>query len=396
MSKFLTASNNLSGILNDTHVYKSRNLSDIYNMNVFLKPENLQLTGSYKIRGAYNKIYNLSNSQKERGIITASAGNHAQGVGFSANMLDVKCIVVMANNTPLIKVNETKKYGVEVILHGNSFDEAYLHALAISDEKNYTFVHPFDDEDVISGQGTVGVEILNEVANLDAIIIPIGGGGLISGVSQYVKSINPAIKIIGVEPIGAASMSQSLSADEVVVLDKISTIADGAAVKKVGCKNFEYVKNYVDEIIQVDDIQILDAFLMMVEKEKLVVENAGLLSVCALNSIKGKYQNVCCILSGGNIDVLTMSQMIQRGLILRDRLLVFEVLLPNQPGELVNISQIICDLSGNVIKLEHNQFACVDRFHEVGLKVTVETFGTSHRQKIINAIKDCGYELSVF
>lgn len=381
--------------LNDTRLIKSDYYSQLTKGQIYFKPENLQKTGSYKVRGALYKMSQMTLDQKAKGLIAASAGNHAQGVAFAAQKEGIAATIVMPKTTPLLKINETKSYGAHVILAGEVYDDAYHLALQLSKEHDYTLLHPFDDLDIATGQGTMFLEIIEQLPDIDVLLVPIGGGGLIAGIAMLAKQMKPDIVIIGVEPSGAASMSEALKHGCPCPLACLDTIAEGTAVKQVGSNVFPVVAQYVDDIILVDDIELVDAFLSLIEKHKIVVENAGLLSVAALNKVALTDKNVVSILSGGNIDVLTMSQMIQRGLLLRDRLLTFSVQLSNKPGELAHISELIAMEQGNVIKLEHNQFSSMDRFSQVELIVTIETFGTDHKYSIIQTLANAGYPITV-
>ena len=359
---------------------------------VFLKPENMQLTGAYKIRGAYYKISTLSEEEKKKGLITASAGNHAQGVAFAARKSGVKAVVCMPNTTPFIKVERTRNLGAEVVLHGDVYDEACDKALELASEKGYTFVHPFNDLTVATGQGTIAMEIVKELPTVDYILVPVGGGGLATGVSTLAKLLNPRIKVIGVEPTGAACLTASLKAGKVVTLPSASTIADGTAVLTPGDKVFPYLQKNLDEVITIDDDELIVTFLDMVENHKMVVENSGLLSVAALRHLKVKNKKIVCILSGGNMDIITMASVVQNGLIMRDRIFTFSVLLPDKPGSLVSVASILAKEKGNVVKLELNQFYSINRNEAVELRVTVEAFGTEHKNRIMKALKDGGFE----
>ena len=390
---FVEAKERLSNVLVKTKLIYSSTFSKEFGNTVYIKPENLQRTGSFKIRGAYNKIFMLSEEEKKKGLIASSAGNHAQGVAFAAQKLGVKATIVMPKHTPLIKVEATARFGAEVVLHGEVYDEAYEKAKELQEEKGYIFVHPFDDDAVIAGQGTIALEILKELPDVDIIMVPLGGGGLISGIAAAAKLKNPEIKIIGVEPEGAASAIKSLNEGKVTELSESYTIADGAAVKRIRDTTFEYIKKYVDEIITVSDYELMESFLILVEKHKLIAENAGILSLAGLRKIKEKDKKIVSVLSGGNIDVLTISSMISKGLISRGRIFSFSVQLPDKPGQLQMVSDILTRLNANVIKLDHNQFKNLDRFHEVELQVTVETNGEEHIQKIIKEFKNFGYEI---
>lgn len=391
LEKFEEASELVKKVTNSTKLVYSDYLSEQSGGKVYLKPENMQHTGAYKIRGAYYKISTLSDEERGRGLITASAGNHAQGVAFAAKKFGCKAVIVMPTVTPLIKVNRTKSYGAEVILHGDVYDDAYAYACELAEKEGYTFVHPFNDIDVATGQGTIAMETVQELPTVDYILVPIGGGGLVSGVATLAKMLNPKIKVIGVEPAEAASMKAALAAGEVVQLESANTIADGTAVKAVGDKILPFVKENVDDVLLVEDDELIGAFLDMVENHKMIVENSGLLSVAALKQLDCKGKKVVCVLSGGNMDVITMSSIVQHGLIQRDRIFSVSVLLPDKPGELVQVAQTIAEAQGNVIKLEHNQFVSTNRNAAVELRITMEAFGTEHKQEILKALEKKGY-----
>lgn len=373
--------------------------SDFYSAmtenKIYLKPENMQFTGAYKVRGAYYKMSTLTQEERQKGLITASAGNHAQGVAYAAQCYGVKSTIVMPTTTPLMKVNRTKGYGAEVILHGDVYDEACAHAFELAEQYGYTFIHPFDDESVATGQGTIAMEILKELPVVDYILVPIGGGGLAAGVATLAKLLNPNIKIIGVEPAGANCMQESFKAGKVVTLDKVNTIADGTAVKTPGTNIFPYLTQNIDEIITVSDEELIVAFLDMVENHKMIVENSGLLTVAALKHLPFQNKKIVCILSGGNMDIITMSSVVQQGLIFRDRIFTVSVLLPDKPGELSRVSAVIAGENGNVIKLEHNQFVSTNRSVAVELSITLEAFGTEHKNQIINTLEKSGYQPKV-
>ena len=391
LEKFEEASELVKKVTNSTKLVYSDYLSEQSGGKVYLKPENMQHTGAYKIRGAYYKISTLSDEERGRGLITASAGNHAQGVAFAAKKFGCKAVIVMPTVTPLIKVNRTKSYGAEVILHGDVYDDAYAYACELAEKEGYTFVHPFNDIDVATGQGTIAMEIVQELPTVDYILVPIGGGGLVSGVATLAKMLNPKIKVIGVEPAEAASMKAALAAGEVVQLESANTIADGTAVKAVGDKILPFVKENVDDVLLVEDDELIGAFLDMVENHKMIVENSGLLSVAALKQLDCKGKKVVCVLSGGKMDVITMSSIVQHGLIQRDRIFSVSVLLPDKPGELVQVAQTIAEAQGNVIKLEHNQFVSTNRNAAVELRITMEAFGTEHKQEILKALEKKEY-----
>jgi len=359
---------------------------------VYLKPENMQRTGAYKVRGAYYKISTLTEEERQKGLITASAGNHAQGVAYAAKRYGVKAVIVMPTTTPLIKVNRTKAYGAEVVLHGDVYDEAAAYALELAKKEGYTFVHPFDDPAVATGQGTIAMEIYKELPLVDMILVPVGGGGLATGVSTLAKLLNPKIQVIGVEPEGAACLTASLKAGKPVTLPSVNTIADGTAVKTPGSRIFPYLQKNLDRVVTVPDAELVEAFLDMVENHKMVVENSGLLSVAALRHVDCAGRKVACVLSGGNMDVITMSSVVQQGLILRDRIFTISVQLPDRPGELSKVAGVVAKANGNVIRLEHNQFVSINRQAAVELRITLEAFGTEHKKQIIKALQDAGYD----
>ena len=390
---FIKAKEKLSKVLLETNLIYSPIFSKESGNEVFIKPENLQKTGSFKIRGAYNKIANLTGEEKKKGVIASSAGNHAQGVAYGATKSGIKAVIVMPKSTPLIKVESTKQYGAEVILHGDVYDDAFKKAKELEKKEGYVFVHPFNDEDVLHGQGTIALEILDELPETDIILVPIGGGGLISGIACATKLLKPEIKIIGVEPEGAASAYEAIKENKIIELKEANTIADGTAVKKIGDINFEYIKKYVDEIITVSDYELMEAFLLLVEKHKIIAENSGILSIAALKKLKEKNKKVVSVLSGGNIDVLMISSMINKGLIRRDRIFNFSLNIPDKPGELAKVVDLIAEQGANVIKLEHNQFKNLSRFKDVELLITVETNGSEHIKNLTQAFEEKGYEV---
>lgn len=391
LDKFEEASEVVKRVTKDTKLQYSKFLSDATGNKVYLKPENMQLTGAYKLRGAYYKMSTLSEEERSKGIITASAGNHAQGVAYAAQQYNAKAVIVMPTTTPLIKVNRTKSYGAQVVLHGDVYDEACAKALELAEEEGYTFIHPFDDLTVATGQGTIAMEIFKELPLVDYILVPIGGGGLACGVATLAKLMNSKIKVIGVEPEGAACMKASIEAGKVVTLPSVNTIADGTAVKTPGEKIFPFVKDNLDDIITVPDEDLVVSFLDMVENHKMIVENSGLLTVAALKQLDVKNKKIVSILSGGNMDVITMSSVIQQGLIMRDRIFTVSVLLPDKPGMLSKVAEVIAKKNGNVIKLEHNQFVSTNRSAAVELRITLEAFGTEHKQEIMDALEKEGY-----
>ncbi|MDE6435282.1 MAG: threonine ammonia-lyase [Lachnospiraceae bacterium] len=391
LEKFEEAYNTVQKVVNQTKLIYSDFFSGQSGNKVYLKPENLQVTGAYKIRGAYYKISTLSEEERSKGLITASAGNHAQGVAFAAKAYGAKATIVMPTTTPLIKVNRTKSYGAEVILYGDVYDESCQYALELAEDKGLTFIHPFDDLDVACGQGSIAMEIIKELPTVDYILVPIGGGGLATGVSTLAKMLNPHIKVIGVEPAGAACMQESLKNGKVTTLPVVDTIADGTAVKTPGSNIFPYIKENIDEIITVDDSELIVAFLDMLENHKMLVENSGLLTAAAVKKLPFKDKKVVSILSGGNMDVITFASVVQHGLIARSRIFTVSVLLPDKPGELMNVSSIIAELQGNIIKLEHNQFVNLNRNAAVELIITMEAFGPEHKEQIIHVLAEKGY-----
>lgn len=391
LEKFEEACEVVNQVILRTDLIYSEYFSQVSGNKVYLKPENMQYTGAYKVRGAYYKISTLSEEERQKGLITASAGNHAQGVAYAAKRYGVKAVIVMPTTTPLIKVNRTKGYGAEVVLYGDVYDDACAYALKLAEEKGYTFIHPFDDEVVATGQGTIAMEIFKSLPTVDIILVPIGGGGLATGVSTLAKLLNPNIKVIGVEPAGANCMQESLKAGEVVSLPGVETIADGTAVKTPGNKIFPYIQKNLDDVITVEDSELIVSFLDMMENHKMVVENSGLLTVAALKHLDCKDKKVVSILSGGNMDVITISSVVQHGLIERGRIFTMAVLLPDRPGELVNVANIIAEHKGNVIRLEHNQFVSINRNAAVELKITMEAFGHEHKNEIIEALRQKGY-----
>lgn len=391
LEKFEDAYNVVQKVVLPTTLIKSEFFSKQCGNIVYLKPENMQLTGAYKIRGAYYKISTLSDEDRQKGLITASAGNHAQGVAYAAKAYGVKATIVMPTSTPLIKINRTKAYGAEVVLHGSVYDEACQYALKLAEEHGYTFIHPFDDLDVATGQSTVAMEIIKDLPFVDKILVPVGGGGLATGVSALAKMLNPNIKVIGVEPSGAACLKASLAKGEVTTLDQVDTIADGTAVKTPGSNIFPYLQQNLDDIITVDDSELIVAFLDMLENHKMLVENSGLLTVAALKHLEAKDEKVVSILSGGNMDVITFASVVQHGLIARSRIFTVSVLLPDKPGELQNVAGVIANENGNIIKLEHNQFVSINRNSAVELVITIEAYGQEHKEQIMSVLKDKGY-----
>ena len=391
LEKFEEAYNIVQKVVLPTNLIYSEYLSTQTGNKVYLKPENLQRTGAYKIRGAYYKISTLSEEERDKGLITASAGNHAQGVAYAPKAYGVKATIVMPTTTPLIKVNRTKSYGAEVILYGDVYDESCGYALELAEDKGYTFIHPFDDLDVATGQGSIAMEIIKELPTVDYILVPVGGGGLATGVSTLAKMLNPNIKVIGVEPSGANCLQESLKLGAVTTLPGVDTIADGTAVKTPGSKIFPYLQKNLDDIITVEDSELIVAFLDMIENHKMLAENSGLLTVAALKHLPVKDKKLVSIISGGNMDVITLASVVQHGLIARSRIFTVSVLLPDKPGELMNVSSVIAKAQGNIIRLEHNQFVSLNRNSAVELVITMEAFGPEHKDAIMQELAERGY-----
>ena len=389
LDKFEEASERVKEVILPTNLIYSEYYSAQTGAKVYFKPENMQYTGAYKVRGAYYKISTLSEEERAKGLITASAGNHAQGVAYAAKIFGVKAVIVMPTTTPLIKVNRTKSYGAEVVLHGDVYDDACAYAMKLAEENGYTFVHPFDDEVVATGQGSIAMEIFKELPTVDIILVPIGGGGLACGVSTLAKLLNPNITVIGVEPAGANCMQVSLKNGEVTSLPGVSTIADGTAVKTPGSNIFPYIQKNIDDIITVDDHDLIVNFLDMMENHKMVVENSGLLTVAALKKLDIRGKKVVSILSGGNMDVITIASVVQHGLIQRGRVFTVSVELPDRPGELLHVAEVIAKAQGNIIRLEHNQFVSINRNAAVELTITMEAFGHEHEKVHHPGIERC-------
>ncbi|MBR1397891.1 MAG: threonine ammonia-lyase [Selenomonadaceae bacterium] len=387
------ADKQLSGIVRKTKLIHSDYFSELSNNEVYIKPENLQHTGAFKLRGAYNKLSQLTEEERARGVITASAGNHAQGVAFAAQKLGIKAVICMPATTPILKVEATKSFGAEVVLYGDSFDDAAAHSLDLQREHGYVYVHPFNDREVLLGQGTTALEIINELKDVDAILVPVGGGGFVSGVALATKMVSPNVKVIGVEPENAACMKAALDAGRIVTLESADTVADGCAVKTAGDLTFAFCKKYLDEIITVNEMEIMSALLSLIEKHKLIAEGAGVLSLAALSKLPFDNKKVVAIVSGGNIDISTISTLIDKALIARGRIFCFAVMLPDKPGQLLNVSQILTDENANVIKLEHDQARVTDSFKKVVLEVTVETHNQDHINRIIKALNNHGYDV---
>ena len=391
LEKFEEASELVQKVTSETKLVFSEFFSEQSGNKVFFKPENMQYTGAYKVRGAYYKIFTLSEEEKKKGIVTASAGNHAQGVAYAAKLSGIKATVFMPTTTPLIKINRTKNYGANVELYGDVFDEAASKALEYAKESGATFVHPFNDLTVATGQGSIAMEIIKELPTVDIILVPIGGGGLCAGVATLVKMLNPSIQVIGVEPENAACVKASIKEDHIVTLESANTIADGTAVKTPGDKLFKYIKENIHDIITINDNELIVSFLDMVENHKMVVENSGLLTVAALKHLNVKGKKIVSILSGGNMDVITMASLIQHGLIERGRIFTVSVLLPDKPGELAKVADLLASERGNVVKLEHNQFISINRNAAVELRITIEAYGTEHKKEIVERLNKEGY-----
>ena len=387
------AARQLEGVARKTRLIASDYFSELSGNQVFLKPENLQHTGAFKLRGAYNKISQLTDEERKKGVITASAGNHAQGVAFAAQRLGVKAVICMPATTPILKVEGTKALGAEVVLHGDGFDDAYTYSLELQKQHGYVYIHPFNDLQVLLGQGTTALEIIDACKDIDAILVPIGGGGFAAGVALATKLVNPNIKVIGVEPENAACMKAALKAGKVVTLASTDTVADGCAVKTAGTLTFEFCQKYLDDIITVSEMEIMGALLSLIEKHKLIAEGAGVLSLAALSKLPFKGRKVAAIVSGGNIDISMISALIEKALIARGRVFCFAVPLPDKPGQLLNISRILAEENANVIELNHNQARITDSFKKVILEVTCETHNEEHVQRIVAALNKNGYEV---
>jgi len=384
----------IKDVINKTPILYSPTFSKLSNCSVYMKCENLQVTGAYKIRGALNKIRSLSADEKSKGVVCSSAGNHAQGVAYAAELLGVKSTIVMPRTTPYLKIQSTKDFGGEVVLYGNCYDDAFLKAKSIEENNNSVFIHPFNDINVIYGQGTIALEILEEMQDVDVILCPIGGGGLISGISLAAKEINPKIKIIGVQAEGANAMEQSFKNGSLVSLNSVNTIADGIAVKCPGDLTYRIIQEYVDDIITVSDKEIAEAFLILCEKHKLLAEASGAASLAALKKLNMKDKKIVPIISGGNIDMITISSLINDGLVERGRLFCFSIELPDTPGQLLEISKILSELNANVVQLEHNQFKASNRLKNVLLEVTVETNGIDHINLIKESFTNMGFKIN--
>lgn len=391
MFDFNKAKERVDEVIVPTHLIYSEYFSSTSNNNVYIKPENLQKTGSFKIRGAYNKLAKLDEESKKKGIITASAGNHAQGVAYSANKLGIDATICMPEQTPMIKVDGTLKYGANVVMHGESFDACKDHAIKLGEENGYTFIPPFDDLDVIEGQGTIGLEIIDQLQYVDYVIVPVGGGGLIAGIAKCIKQISPLIKVIGVEPASANSMQEAVKRSKIVKLDGVDTIADGTAVAEVGKLTYDIAKDYVDDWITVTDEEILMAFIALMERHKLIAEPSGALSLAALSKLNFYNKNVVSVVSGGNIDMSFISQLINRGLYETGRITVLRVEIANIPGKLKDLLEDIYATKANVISIDHDGLKEASRFKNINVKITLETNGPDHAKKIRDVIAGKGY-----
>ena len=393
LDKIFQASVVLKDIVRSTSIVSTSGITD--NCELFLKPENLQYTGSFKLRGSGYKIANLSDEEKAKGVIACSAGNHAQGVALAASKCGIKSLICLPDSAPISKVEATKGYGADVCLVNGCYDDAYAKALELKDEMGYTFVHPFDDEDVIAGQGTVGLEIVNEFADADAVIVPIGGGGLISGVAYAIKALKPSIKVYGVQAQGAPSMYNSVKHGNIECLKSVSTIADGIAVKQPGEHTYELIKDYVDDIALVTDDEIASAILTLIEKQKMIAEGAGAVSVAAamFNKFPIQGKKVVSLVSGGNIDVSILSRVIERGLMKSGRVTSLLIELIDKPGQLKDVSRIIADLGGNVISVHHEKNGATSQVTGCYLRIDMETRNYEHVQEITNALKNEGFKL---
>lgn len=383
----------LKPIIRETDIIYAPNINT--DAEIYLKTENLQITGSFKVRGAYYRLSQLTDEEKARGVIACSAGNHAQGVALAASKNGIRSIICLPDGAPISKVEATKKYGAEVCLVNGVYDDAYAEALRLRDEHGYTFIHPFDDENVIAGQGTIGLELVEQLPDMDAVIVPIGGGGLISGVAFAIKSLNPNIKIYGVQAAGAPSMFNSVHDKQIECLESVSTIADGIAVKEPGENTFKYCSEFVDEIVTVTDDEISAAILALMEQQKLVTEGAGAVSVAAamFNKIPIKGKKVVCLLSGGNIDVTILSRVIKRGLLMSGRSCSMNIELIDKPGQLKDVSGIIADLGGNVISIHHERANEGSAVNGCYLRIVLETRNYEHIELIKNTLKANGFKI---
>lgn len=393
LDNFYRARYVLNNVVRRTDLIPAPKLNPI--CNIYLKPENLQVTGSFKVRGAYYKISQLSEEEKQRGVIACSAGNHAQGVALGATSCGIKSLICLPEGAPISKVEATRRYGAEICLVPGVYDDAYQKALQLRDEFGYTFVHPFNDENVIAGQGTIGLELMDQLPNADAVLVPIGGGGLISGVAFAIKSLNPKVKVYGVQADGAPSMYNSIEHHHIERLHMVHTLADGIAVKEPGDITFDICNKYVDGIVTVSDDEISAAILAMMEQHKLVAEGAGAVSVAAamFNKIPLEGKNVICVVSGGNIDVNILNRVITRGLSMSGRTCRFVFELDDKPGQLVGIAAIIAKLGGNVVNVEHSRSQETLDILACRLSIRVETRNEQHISEIRRALVEAGFRL---
>lgn len=395
LDNILAAHDTIKNVVMETPLMHSAHFSKLYNNRVFIKCENLQLTGAYKIRGALNKISRLTPQEQTRGVVCSSAGNHAQGVAYAAAQIGVDATIVMPVSTPLVKIQATKDWGAKVVLHGQVYDDAYKEARRIEQQQGQVFIHPFDDIDVIYGQGTIGLEILEQLIDVDVIVCPVGGGGLISGIALAAKALKPDIQIVGVQAEGAAAMERSFVRGAIIDIDRVSTIADGIAVKCPGRLTFDIIRKNVDDIVTVRESEIVGAFFSLLSRHKLLAEPAGVVTLAALDRLGVRNQKIACVISGGNIDVVTISSIINSALVSQGRLMCLAIELQDKPGELVKVASILADANANVIQLEHNQFKAKDKLHNVVLEVTAETNGLDHIAEIKAAFTEAGYPIRV-
>ena len=393
LDKVYHAKHVLKEVLRPTQVINAPQINP--KANVYLKTENLQITGSFKVRGAYYKISQLNDEEKSHGVIACSAGNHAQGVALAAQKSGIKAVICLPDGAPISKVEATRSYGAEICLVEGVYDDAYNEAIRLRDEKNYTFIHPFDDENVIAGQGTIGLELLDQLPEIDAVVVPVGGGGLISGVAFALKSLKPEIKVYGVQASGAPSMVESLAEDKIKCLDNVATIADGIKVKEPGEHTFEYCKKYVDDIVTVTDDEVSSAILALIEQHKLIAEGAGAVSVAAVmfDKVPVEGENVVCLVSGGNIDVTILSRVIKRGLLKSGRSDTLTIQLEDKPGQLQGVSEILAKLGGNVVSVHHERASEDSDITDCLLRIVLETRNYDHIKQIRQGLSDAGFKI---
>lgn len=393
LDKVYHAKHVLKEVLRPTQVINAPQINP--KANVYLKTENLQITGSFKVRGAYYKISQLNDEEKSHGVIACSAGNHAQGVALAAQKSGIKAVICLPDGAPISKVEATRSYGAEICLVEGVYDDAYNEAIRLRDEKNYTFIHPFDDENVIAGQGTIGLELLDQLPEIDAVVVPVGGGGLISGVAFALKSLKPEIKVYGVQASGAPSMVESLAEDKIKCLDNVATIADGIKVKEPGEHTFEYCKKYVDDIVTVTDDEVSSAILALIEQHKLIAEGAGAVSVAAVmfDKVPVEGKNVVCLVSGGNIDVTILSRVIKRGLLKSGRSDTLTIQLEDKPGQLQGVSEILAKLGGNVVSVHHERASEDSDITDCLLRIVLETRNYDHIKQIRQGLSDAGFKI---